>query len=66
VSLAHGTQTGPLATPAGEIPPTGHEIGGKYVGVFEVRDGRIAAQRVYFDRLAVVEQVGALPVSTGT
>ena len=64
-NLARGIQTGPLATPAGVIPATGLEIAGKYVGVFEIRGGRIAAQRIYFDRLAIVEQLGMLPVTAG-
>jgi ketosteroid isomerase-like protein len=60
-NLAHGTHTGPLATPAGEIPATGREIGGKYVGIFEIAGGRISAQRIYFDRMAIAEQLGMLP-----
>jgi limonene-1,2-epoxide hydrolase len=60
-NLAEGIQTGPLWTPGGDIPATGREVGGKYVGVFELRDGRIAAQRVYFDRLSILEQLGLAP-----
>jgi ketosteroid isomerase-like protein len=60
-NLAWGTQTGVLRTPVGEIAPTGREFGSKYVGVFEFRDGRISAQRIYFDRMVVVEMLG-MPV----
>jgi ketosteroid isomerase-like protein len=58
-NLAEGTQTDVLSTPSGDLPPTGRRFGGKYVGVFELRDGKIAAQRIYFDRLIIVEQLGA-------
>jgi limonene-1,2-epoxide hydrolase len=37
------------------------------VGVFEVHDGRIAAQRIYYDGMIVVEQLGtpAAPATIG-
>ena len=53
-----GTHTGTLVLPVGELPATGKPFGSKYVGVFEVADGRITAQHVYFDRLVVVETLG--------
>ena len=58
---AWGTQTAVLRTAIGDIPPTGHEFGAKYVGVFGFRDGRISAQRIYFDRMVIVEMLG-MPV----
>lgn len=65
-NLAWGTQTDVLSTPVGEIPPTGHEFAGKYVGVFEFRDGRISAQRIYFDRMILVKALGMpLPDAVG-
>jgi hypothetical protein len=59
--LAWGTHTDVLTLPAGDVPPTGREFGGKGVGIFEVRDGRLSAQRIYFDRMILVEQLG-IPV----
>jgi ketosteroid isomerase-like protein len=56
-----GTHTGVLSLPTGDVPPTGIEIGGKGVGIFEIRDGRLSAQRIYFDRMPLVEALG-LPV----
>jgi ketosteroid isomerase-like protein len=58
--LAWGTQTEVLSLPAGDVSPTGREFGGKGVGVFEIRDGRLSAQRIYFDRMIVLEQLGIL------
>jgi ketosteroid isomerase-like protein len=59
--LAWGTHTEVLSLPSGDLPPTGREFGGKGVGIFEVRDRRLSAQRIYFDRLVLVEQLG-IPV----
>jgi ketosteroid isomerase-like protein len=56
-NIAEGVHDGPFTTPQGDIPPSGNQVGGKYVGVFELRDGRISAQRLYYDRLALVEQM---------
>jgi ketosteroid isomerase-like protein len=56
-NLVEGTHDGVLALPTGELPATGREFGGKYVGTFEVRGGRIVAQHVYYDRMIVVEQL---------
>jgi ketosteroid isomerase-like protein len=60
--LVWGTQTEVLSLPSGDLPPTGLEFGGKGVGIFEVRDGRISAQRIYFDRMVLVEMLG-IPVA---
>jgi ketosteroid isomerase-like protein len=59
--LAWGTHTEVLTLPGGDVAPTGREVGGKGVGIFEIRDGRLSAQRIYFDRMILVEQLG-LPV----
>jgi len=65
-NLAEGTHHGVLALPAGPVPATGSQFGGKYAGVFEIADGKITAQRVYFDRMAVAEQLGLLPAPAST
>lgn len=56
-----GTQTGPLQTPAGPIPPSGRH--------FEIRatlwqdwsDGTLLAERHHLDVLGLLTQLGALP-----
>ncbi|HET8629518.1 MAG TPA: ester cyclase [Thermomicrobiales bacterium] len=40
------------------LPPTGREIEIGAVNFFTVRDGRIAEQRVLFDNLALMQQLG--------
>ncbi len=59
--LAWGTHTDVLSLPAGDLPATGREFGGRGVGIFEVRGDRLSAQRIYFDRMILVERLG-IPV----
>ena len=60
---ALGTHDGVLRLPDGtEVAATGVTIGGPYFASFEVRDGKIASESVYFDRMLIAEQVGLVPV----
>jgi ketosteroid isomerase-like protein len=56
-NLVEGTHDGLLVVPGGELPATDRSFGGRYVGTFEVADGRIVSQHVYYDRMIVVEQL---------
>lgn len=56
-----GTQTGPLVTPAGTLPPSGRAVRMPFVTVQQVRDGKIAAERIYFDQLDFLGQLGVAP-----
>ena len=56
-----GTFTGPLPTPQGEAPPTGNRFALDFVDVFEVRSGQFSAQRVYYDQMALMSQLGLMP-----
>jgi steroid delta-isomerase-like uncharacterized protein len=54
-----GTFTGPMATPDGEIPPTGKWYEAPLVAVCELSDaGLIAACREYYDTAASAAQLG--------
>lgn len=53
-----GTHTGPLATPAGEVIGQGKPFRIAGAGVVELRDGRIAAERVYLDPGPFLRQLG--------
>lgn len=53
-----GTHTGPLATPAGVIPPTGKTIELKFAEVFEMRDGKVRTMRAYWDTGSLMRQLG--------
>jgi ketosteroid isomerase-like protein len=56
-NMVEGTHDGLLVLPTGEVPATGREFGGRYVGTFVVANGRIVSQHVYYDRMIVVEQL---------
>jgi steroid delta-isomerase-like uncharacterized protein len=56
-----GKQTGPYATPAGAIPPSGRQVAFESVDIVEVSAGRIAAWRVYLDTASMMAQLGASP-----
>ena len=57
----NGTNTGPLASPQGTIPATGKRFVLPYVDVFEVRNGKIAKHRTYFDQMSFLGQLGLIP-----
>lgn len=59
--LAHGTQTGPLVGPQGTIPPTGRVAETMFVSVCELRDGKVARSRLYFDSASMLAQLGVVP-----
>jgi hypothetical protein len=65
-----GTHTGPLPTPdGGEIPATGRRLEADFVEVFVVADGLIRSDRIYYDQLEFMVQLGLVPdreaVATG-
>jgi ketosteroid isomerase-like protein len=56
-----GTNTGPLQTPAGEVPPTGRSMVLPFADVFRVADGKITEHRIYYDTVGLLAQLGLLP-----
>jgi steroid delta-isomerase-like uncharacterized protein len=61
-----GTHTGPLASPQGEVPPTGQALRLPACLVFEVSAGRITAQRAYYDQMTLAAQLGLVPAAAPT
>ena len=55
-----GTNTGPLQTPAGEVPPTGRTAEMALCDVVQVRDGRITRSRSYYDAATLLGQLGLM------
>ncbi len=53
-----GTQTGPLNTPAGAIPPPGKMTQLRFAEIFEMRDGKIKTLRAYWDTATLMRQLG--------
>ena len=56
-----GTQNGPMATPAGELPASGRAVTFPLVDTFTMRDGKVAEHRVYWDNLSFMTQLGLVP-----
>jgi steroid delta-isomerase-like uncharacterized protein len=54
-----GTHTGPLPTPEGEIPASGRPVELKFGEFFQLRDGKIAHFRAYWDSASLMRQIGA-------
>jgi len=55
------THTGPLASPDGDIPPTGKAVDLVYADVLRFASGRIRSEHVYFDQLGFLTQLGLMP-----
>jgi steroid delta-isomerase-like uncharacterized protein len=55
------THTGPLLTPTGPIPPTGRRVELQFAEVYQIRDGKIALLRAYYDAATMLRQLGLIP-----
>jgi steroid delta-isomerase-like uncharacterized protein len=53
-----GTHTGPLASPEGDVPPTGRSIELHFGEFFQLRDGEITRLTVYWDTASLARQLG--------
>jgi steroid delta-isomerase-like uncharacterized protein len=54
-----GTHTGPLMTPAGEIPPTGKTVqDSRFCEVWTIRDGQVTSLHNYQDAASWLRQLG--------
>ena len=56
-----GTQTGPLATPNGEVPAAGRKMDMPAVDFMTVENGQITTWRVYIDTMEFMRQLGLMP-----
>ncbi len=56
-----GTHDGVFHTPAGDLPPTGRSISLTFSDDYEVKDGLVISSHLHLDRLALLEQLGAIP-----
>jgi steroid delta-isomerase-like uncharacterized protein len=53
-AIVRGTHKGPLRS----LPPTGREFESRILAVFLFEEDRLVCERVYFDQLTVLEQLG--------
>jgi ketosteroid isomerase-like protein len=59
-----GTHTGTLRTPMGDVSPSGNRVAVRSVVLIEPDDaGQCKSARIYYDRLDMLAQLGALPES---
>jgi predicted ester cyclase len=56
-----GTHTGPLATPDGEVPPTGRRLTFDACTVATVRGTALRSWHGYYDQMAIAVQLGLIP-----
>lgn len=57
-----GTHSGTLNTPDGQsIPATGRSLRAAYADVFETDGDRINSERLYFDQVELLTQLGLMP-----
>lgn len=56
-----GTQTGPLPTPGGIIPPSGKRQVTRAALVMTLDQGKIKEVHHYFDMISLLQQIGAMP-----
>ncbi|MCI0526745.1 MAG: ester cyclase [Nitrospira sp.] len=62
---AYGTNTGPLMTPAGAVPPTGRKVTFNVCEVHEWKNGKLTRIANYQDATSLMRQLGLLPEPAG-
>jgi len=55
-----GTNTGPMVGPQGTAPPTGRTVKLPFVDVWRIQSGRIIENRIYYDQLGFMRQLGLM------
>jgi predicted ester cyclase len=53
-----GTHDGPLASPGGEVSPTGRTVSFRWAAVYEVGGGRLRSEHLFFDQADFLAQLG--------
>lgn len=55
------TNTGPLMSPAGSLPPTGRKVELQVAELFRLKDGKVTLMRAYLDSATIMRQLGQFP-----
>lgn len=55
-----GTNTGPMIGPTGTLPATGRRVELPFCDIWKVRNGRIVENRIYYDQVMFLSQLGLL------
>lgn len=56
-----GTQSAPMTTPQGVLPPTGRRVDVPGCVLHTIRDGKITQHTGYYDQMLFLGQLGLLP-----
>jgi predicted ester cyclase len=57
-----GDHTGPMGMPDGQsIPPTNKHVEFEWGGLAVIKNGKVASCNVYFDNMALMQQLGVVP-----
>ena len=56
----HGTHSGTLRTPMGDIAATGRQAELQFSDTYEIQSGKIASGRTYFDMASLMRQLGLM------
>ncbi|MPZ68459.1 MAG: hypothetical protein GEU71_02915 [Actinobacteria bacterium] len=59
--VTSGTNTGPIASAVGLLPPTGRTMSLHSVGLYDVQGGVIVEGRLYFDQVEITSQLDLGP-----
>ena len=59
--VIRGTHTRPFQTPAGPIPPAGRSFELHVMNWYRFAQGKLVEQRVAFDMMGFLQQIGAMP-----
>ncbi|MBK5308205.1 MAG: nuclear transport factor 2 family protein [Frankiaceae bacterium] len=59
-----GTNTGPIATPEGDLPATGRTIRLRECDLLTVRDGLAVSHRFHYDQIDMLTQLGLMGSDT--
>jgi predicted ester cyclase len=57
----HGTHTGPLLSPTGEIAPTGKQFDLRFCQLFRVSNSKVVSIVTYYDMMGYLQQLGLIP-----
>lgn len=63
--IGRGTNTGPMQTEQGQMPPTGKSVQLEFCDVVEIKGGKMAGGRSYFDSGSMMRQLGLIPETAG-
>ena len=58
--IGRGTHDGTFVTPMGDLAPTGRKVEVQFSAVWEFKDEKITASRIYYDAATFAKQLGMM------